>query len=234
MTQFDREAHALYWLPSLRESRHFTLSVNDFDSRLVDAHEQLAKMPELFARSYAEVLRPAIESAERCRLYDLRWLTHPGGHRDAQVRYPEAMMEGWRLARFVKRGGGTEADLHASGILDDVDFWWWIVGSGAKPVFIVPRAAVDFAALFAGAFDPRSIGNLGGSVPKAAVDFARRATAGGDAVALLPRRGGYEGTLTLFASPDHIGPLFREAMERATLSDGFVYQNNALATNRGR
>jgi hypothetical protein len=234
MTQFDREAHALYWLPALRQSRHFTLSIDDFDARVTDPHEQLANMPELFARSYATALRPAIESAKRCRLYDLRWLTQPGGHRDAQDRYPEAMREGWRMTRFINRGGGIEADLLASGILDDADFWWWIIGSGAKPVFIVPRTAVDFAALFARGFDPRLIGNLGGSTAKAAIDFARRTTADGDAVALLPRRGGYEATLTVFASPDQIGPLFREAMERATLTGGFIFQNNALASNRAR
>jgi hypothetical protein len=232
MAQFSPEGHALESASWLRQARHFTVYLNDYDARQVDPYEQLARVPDLFARSWVEILRPALASATRCRLYDLRWLTHPGGHRDAQIRYPEETRERWRAMHFQTRGGGTEIDLGANGVLDDADFWWWLIGSGAKPVFVVPRAAVDLAALFARSFDPHCIGNLGASVPKAAIDFARRTTAGGDTVAFLPRRGSYRGTLTLFASPDDAPLLFGDAIASAMLSESFLFRIREMASAR--
>jgi hypothetical protein len=219
----------LFREPWLRQARHFSVYTGDFDRQL-EYSARVVDMPNVFRRSFAEVLRPALKSARRCRLYDLRWLTDQGGHRDAQIRYPEGARERWRATHFRASSGGTEVDLHESGVMDDIDFWWWLIGSGAKPVFVAPRADVDFTALFARCFDPYCTGNLGSSVPKAAIDFARR-TADDDMVALLPRRGSDRGTLTIFASSAEIVGLFARAIRSAKLSEGYLARENALLGN---
>ena len=222
----DSEAYVLFREPWLRQARHFSVFTADFDRQLEYA-ERVVDMPNVFARSFAEVLRPALKSAQRCRLYDLRWLTEQGGHRDAQIRYPEDVRKRWRTTHFRARSGGTEVDLHEPGVMDDIDFWWWLIGSGAKPVFVVPRADVDFTALFARCLDPYCAGNLGSSMPKAAIDFARR-SADDDMVALIPRRGSDQGTLTIFASSAEIPGLFARAIKSASLSEGYLARENAL------
>ena len=217
--------------PSVRLARRFCVHLSRFgragDYRALDR-------PEAFDEVYARGLRPLLESAERCRVFNPRYLGSPEPrHLPAWERYGSPAERARWLADYLRRArGAAEVDLERPGILDDVRFWWWLVcgRSTARVVIILPAGALDLPEYWSRTIDPVFVKNSVESVRRAALPFAKRETEDGWRMGFIVEQVGADVQLTVVACQRDIVPLFEDAVAHARLTDGFWW---AIAQEEG-
>ena len=195
--------HILRAQQLVSENRQFQVGLNDRAST-----DGEAALETLFPAVYSKMVRPVLEQAEYCRVYNFPNVRVGA---DAEVLALHARLQQQHL----------EVDLKSRRTLEDVKFWWLLLRSFAHPVVVLDSARFEPVHLFAQAYDPVVTNALSGVTPLAQ-SHARKATEGGGHVALVFDRTQDQVTVSVFGAAREIARLFEAAVGQAHLSDFYL------------
>jgi len=222
MPRITSTVHPEYLAKAADEARQYSrFSVNPTSEPSEGKRDQVVRWQRADTRKYSadkvpkefEIFMPPIlAAAMTCRVFGMKPLL-------ARAERPEtaARRERWLDAYVDGRKDVVDVDMTVRGVRKDLEFWWWLAFSGAKPLITVKRKDVDPVELF-GATDGPHVQTMRHELTQAMITFATKAAVG-DSVCFFALATPKSIDIKVFASKDVIGPLAAAAFEHGALGE---------------